>query len=126
MPATIDSDNTHEVTLRRWRVIEAEAQDGTRTCHVWGHDVTNNRGRASTSIVEFNLDSMTATTVSGSKYKLVGLPGNSRLGQHAWINWCSKHGVVSEVDITDECLNVNQVSTVEFARINSVASHQGE
>jgi hypothetical protein len=126
MPRINDSENTREITLRRWRVIEAEARDGTRTCHVWGHDVSHNLGRASTSIMEFDLDTMTATTISGSNYKLVGLPGNSRLGKHAWINWCNKHGVVAEVDITDEYLNVNQISTVEFVKINIAASHLDE
>jgi hypothetical protein len=72
----------------------------------------------------FDLDTMTATTRSGTKYRLVGLPGNSRLGKHAWTSWCSTHGVVSEVDITNEYLNIDQLSTVSLAKINYAAHRQ--
>lgn len=110
--------DSQEITLRRWRVIEVEAQDGIRSRHVWGHDVKNGLGRASSPIMEFNLDAMTAITRSGRSYRLVGLPGNSRLGKNAWSNWCSDNGVVSELDVTNEYLNIDQLSTVELAKIN--------
>jgi hypothetical protein len=111
--------DSQDVTLRRWRVSEIKAQDGTRSRHVWGHDVKNDLGRASSSIMKFNLETMTATTRSGRNYRLVGLPGNSRLGKSAWSNWCSSNGVVSELDVTNEYLNIDKISTVEFAKINS-------
>ena len=112
-------DESREITLRRWRVTEIEAPDGTRSRHVWGHDVKNDRGRASSPIIEFNLDAMIATSRSGSNYKLVGLPGNSRLGKGAWSRWRSDNEVVSEVDVTNEYLNVDQLSTAKLAKFNS-------
>lgn len=126
MPIVNTKVNAKEITLRRWRVIEAEAEDGTRTRHVWGHDVSNNVGRASSPITEFDLETMTATTRSGSKYKLFGLPGNSRLGKQAWNNRRNINIIISEQDITDEYLNVNQLSTARFAKINIAASHPDE
>ena len=109
---TIEStqDDKREVTLRRWRVMEVETKDGTRSRHVCGHDAKNASGCASSPIVEFDLEKMTATTRSGRCYRLLGLPGNSRLGKHAWNNWCNKSGVVAELDVTNEYLNVDQLS----------------
>ena len=102
--------------------MEVEAQDGSRSRHVWGHDVTNNKGRASSAIMKFDFDTMTATTRSGKNYCLVGLPGNSRLGRSAWNNWCGKNVIVSELDVTKEYLNIEQISTLGFAKINSSVS----
>jgi hypothetical protein len=118
MPSENVPNHPQEITLRRWRVMEVEVPDGSRSHHVWGHDVRNGLGRASSPIVEFNLDAMTAITRSGSNYKLVGLPGNSRLGRSAWRTWCRENGVVAELDVTNEYLNVDQLSTVELVKIN--------
>lgn len=118
MPIKNVSSDCQEITLRRWRVMEIEVSDGSRSRHVWGHDVKNGVGRASSPIVEFNLDAMTAITRSGSNYKLVGLPGNSRLGKSAWRTWCRENGVVAELDVTNEYLNVDQLPTIELAKIN--------
>jgi hypothetical protein len=122
MPIRNASSDSQEISLRRWRVIEIEAQDGARSRHVWGHDAANNKGRASSAIVEFDRDSMTATTRSGKSYRLIGLPGNSRLGKTAWNNWCNKNEVVVETDVTREYLNIEQVSTVGFEKINNSLS----
>jgi hypothetical protein len=110
-----------EITLRRWRVMEIEGRNGIRSRHVWGHDVKNGLGRASSPIVEFDWDAMTATTRSGRNYRLVGLPGNSRLGKHAWKNWCTNNGVVAESDVTHEYLDIDDMSTIELTRINTAA-----
>jgi hypothetical protein len=110
------------IALRRWRVMEVEMHDGSRSLHVWGHDVSNGLGRASSPIVDFNSDAMSVTTISGRNYQLIGLPGNSRLGKHAWIKWCSSNGVVAEQDVTSEYLNINQLSTAKFKKINYAVS----
>jgi hypothetical protein len=122
MPISNVPEDTQEVTLRRWRVIEVEARDGTRSRHVCGHDAKHASGCASSPIIEFDLDSMIATTRSGRTYRLLGLPGNSRLGKQAWNNWCRKSGVVSELDVTGEYLDIDQLSTVGFAKINSAVN----
>ncbi len=117
-----DQGESKEITLRRWRVMEIEGRNGNRSRHVWGHDVKNGLGRASSPIMQFDWDAMVATTRSGRNYRLVGLPGNSRLGRHAWLNWCNNNGVVSESDVTHEYIDINQLdelSTMELAKINS-------
>jgi hypothetical protein len=121
MPNKNVPDDSQEITLRRWRVMEVEVRDGTRSRHVWGHDVKNGLGRASSPIMEFDLDAMTAITRSGRNYRLLGVPGHSRLGKGAWSNWCSENAVVSAQDVTDQYFSVDQLSTVELTKINSSA-----
>ena len=91
--------------------MEVVSLDGTRSRHVWGHDVTNDTGRASSGIKEFDLEAMTAITRSGTVYKLEGAPGNSRSGEQAWKNWCSINGVVSAVDVTSEYFDADKLFT---------------
>lgn len=110
------------ISLRRWRVMEIASTDGVLSRHVYGHDITNNLGRASSPIQAFDLETMAATTRSGKIYYLVGLPGSAKLGRAAWRKWCRENAVVSEKDVTDEYLNVNQVSTVEFEKITNSAN----
>lgn len=112
--------------MRRWRVVEIEAQDGTRSRHVWGHDVTHDEGRASSTIVAFNRETMTATTRSGTIYSLVGLPGNSRQGKYVWGKWCDIYGVISELDVTDEYLDVSQLPAEVLAKINGLCAVTGQ
>jgi hypothetical protein len=95
-------------SLRRWRVMEVMLKNGTRSRHVWGHDVTNNAGRASTTINGFDSVTMTVVTHSGRIYKLIGLPGRARKGEYAWQHWCRINGVVSEVDVTDEYFDADK------------------
>lgn len=98
-----DAPKEHQnPALRRWRVIEVVSLNGTRSRHVYGHDVTNDTGRASSAIKEFDLEAMTATTRSGRNYQLVGAPGHARSGEHAWQHWCSINGVASAVDVTSQ------------------------
>ncbi len=96
-------------SLRRWRVIEVVSRSGTRTRHVYGHDVANNSGRASSPIKDFDRKTMIVTTRSGQTYKLVGVPGNARIGETAWQQWCKENAVVSEVDVTDEYFSIDQL-----------------
>ena len=91
--------------------MEVVSRNGTRSRHVYGHDVANGTGRASSAIKEFDRETMTATTRSGRSYQLVGAPGNARIGEYAWQNWCSKNEVVSEVDVTDEYFSIDKLFT---------------
>jgi hypothetical protein len=119
MPAKQIPSDSNEITLRRWRVIEVELPDGTSSRHVCGHDALNGLGRASSPIVQFSHEAMTVVTRSGNNYRLIGLPGNSRLGKDAWRRWCSENEFMSETDVTDQYLNINQLTTVELAKITS-------
>ncbi len=107
------------VTLRRWRIIEVEGRDGARSRHVFGHDVTHDQGRASSSIVRFEAETLTAITRSGTQYRLTGVPGHSRHGAQVWEQWCQAYGVVSERDVTDEYVNIADLSPEMFARLTA-------
>ncbi len=109
------------VDLRRWRVTEVVTNEGKRSRHLWGHDVINSSGRSSSAIVTFDSRTMTVTTRSGSTYRLLGLPGNSRIGRHAWHNWCKENNVVFKLDVTSEYLDVEQLSTAELTKFTGVA-----
>ena len=117
--------DSQAIKLRRWRVIEIKAVDGTRSRHVCGHDVTKGRGLASSPIIEFDQDAMVAVTRSGSNYRLIGLPGNSRLGRHAWKRWCNENKIVSEQDVTIDYLNVDQLSTMDITKITNSMIKEG-
>lgn len=95
--------------LRRWRVKEVVSRNGTRSRHVYGHDVANDEGRASSSIKEFDREAMTVTTQSGRNYMLVGVLGNARSGECAWQNWCSINKIVAEADVTNEYFRIDEL-----------------
>lgn len=113
-PVKDDPDSYTIHSLRRWRVMEILTQKGTPSRHVYGHDLTNDTACASTSIEEFNRETKTVTTHSGSIYKLLGAPGHSRGGTSVWKEWCNKHNVVSEIDVTDEYFSADKL----FSEIN--------
>ncbi len=94
-------------TLRRWRVMVVVSRNGNSTRHVYGHDVTSDSGVVSSAIGSYDLATMTATTRSGSQYRLVGVPGRSRMGEYVWEKWCRLNGIVSQVDVTEEYFNAN-------------------
>ncbi len=102
-------DSFKSPEIRRWRVMEVVSKTGARSRHIWGHDVANDAGRASSGIKEFNLEAMTATTHSGRVYKLIGAPGKARSGEKAWQGWCKVNGVVSAVDVTAEYFDADQL-----------------
>jgi len=111
MPIKDVPDHYKNPSLRRWRVKEVVLQNGTRSRHVYGHDVANDAGRSSTAIKKFDPKTMTATTQSGRTYKLAGAPGHTNSGEYTWQIWCDNHGVVSEVDVTHEYFDENQLFT---------------
>lgn len=111
------------VQLNQWRVVEIVTRNDMRSRHMWGHDIANNQGRASTAIIAFDRSSMTATTASGRHYVLVGPSGASPLGKAAWEKWCIDHGVVSETDVTGEYLLAHEQmedTTITFTKLGRV------
>ncbi len=106
------------ITLRRWKVVAVVAQGGKRSRHVWGHDLALDEGRVSDAIVDFDMKSMTVTTASGAKYRLGGLPGQSRKAQPVWDEWCRVNEVVAEVDVTNDYMDPEDVSTRQFMALN--------
>ena len=114
-------EESREVTLRRWCVMEVTTKQGTRSHHVHGHDVTNNFARTSSAIGEFDAHNMTVITRSGRLYKLVGLPGNYPAGKPAWATWCSSNSITTQTDVTDQYLSIDTCSTLGFDRLTRAA-----
>ncbi len=120
-----DGNDKHP-TLRRWCVKEVVAQNGTCTRHVYGHDVTNDAGRASSAIRAFNMETMTATTYSGTHYKLAGVPGHSQAGDYVWDSWCRINAVVSQKDVTDEYFNADALFNRQHDKPAEAAETDGK
>ncbi len=108
MPEKKTQNDSMEPSLRRWRIIEVTFKNGSLSRHLFGHDVANDECRASSSITAFNREAMTATTHSGTNYKLLGVPGQVRKCEAVWRNWCQIHGVVSERDVTSDYFTFEQ------------------
>ncbi len=108
MSAVLQASHDDEPpTLRRWRVMVVVSRSGAHSRHVYGHDVTSDTGVVSSAIGAYDLTTMTATTRSGRKYRLAGVPGRSRVGEYVWEKWCRINGIVSQVDVTEEYFNAN-------------------
>ncbi len=106
------------VTLRRWRVVEVLTRDGVRTRHLLGHDVTNDEDRVSSPVIGFKLEIMTATTSSGARYRLAGVPAQSRRLQGMWEEWCRAYGVIDQRDVTNDYMDPDDLSTRQFVALN--------
>lgn len=113
-----DSDGENVVTLRRWTVVAVVSRGGVRSRHVWGHDLATDAGRVSEAITGFDMASMTATTRSGARYRLGGLPGHSRRAQPVWEAWCKAHDVVGQLEVTNDYMDPDDVSTRQFMALN--------
>jgi hypothetical protein len=118
-------EGSREVTLRRWCVMEITTKQGARSHHVHGHDVTNNFARTSSAIGDFDAHNMTVSTRSGRLYKLLGLPGNYPAGKPAWDAWCNSNGITSQIDVTDQYLDIDKQSTLGFDRLTRAAMREG-
>jgi hypothetical protein len=125
MPNKLSPGGIPPVTLRRWQVIEVTTQGGSRSRHLLGHDVANDEGRISSAIVNFQLESMTATTASGGRYRLAGLPGHSRKAQPLWEQWCRDGGVVAQHNVTNDYMDPEDMSTRQFVALNHSAISGG-
>ena len=104
--------------LHRWRVMEAVSPKDIRTRHVCAENSVGSFGLSTSAIQEFDPVAMTVKTLSGKTYTLVGKPEKSRLGSGAWRQWCTSNGVVAELDVTSEYLNVDPAPTaISFKRL---------
>lgn len=111
-------DDGKTVTLRRWTVVAVVTRRATRSRHVWGHDVASDEGFVSGAIVRFDMATMTATAVDGIRYRLGGLPGHSRMAQPVWDEWCRRHEVVGQLEVTNDYMDPDDVSTRQFMALN--------
>lgn len=123
-----NSKDRHEgelVILRRWTVVAVVTRRGVRSRHVWGHEQATDEGRVSGAIKSFDMASMTATTVNGMRYRLGGLPGHSRKAQPVWEAWCRAHDVVGQLEVTNDYMDPEDVSTRQFMALNVSAFSGG-
>lgn len=88
------------VSLIQWSIRECELPDGTRTCHLIGYDTLGREGRASTAIIELNIEARTAKTESGRVYSLKGDPGQNSDADYVWLRWLSINQATNDRDVT--------------------------
>ena len=88
---------TPEIVLSRW--VVKELPNGDR--HFVGYNETEQEGRVSSRIVEFDKESMKGRTRSGRVYHLVGPPSIDSEGAFVWLFWRQNNRVSGEIDITE-------------------------
>lgn len=114
---TIPPNSTNK--LHRWCVMEAVLPGDIRTRHVCAENPVGSFGLSTSAIQEFDAVAMTVKTLSGKIYTLVGPPEKSRLGAGAWRQWCSNNGVIAELDVTSDYLNVDPApAVISFKRLD--------
>lgn len=118
MQTANNGNEAQVVTLRRWTVVTVVTRDGVRSRHAWGHEVETDAGRVSEAIKDFSMEAMTLTTATGTRYHLAGLPGHSRKGQPVWDEWCKAHNVVAQLEVTNDYMDAEDVSTRQFMALN--------
>lgn len=87
--------------IARWRISEVTV-DGRRERHVWGWNLQDREGRASTAITEVRSPEHMLVTGSGRRYRLIGPPGVDPDGAWVWNVWCARFGATDEIDVTAE------------------------
>lgn len=89
-------------TLDAWSVYEVSqaGPDGPWTAHVSGFSREGCKGRASTSIIRFDLEARRVLTTSGRVYELAGRPGVNGDAFAVWGSWKHRNGVRAERDVT--------------------------
>ena len=105
--------------LHRWRVMEAVSAGGIRTRHACGQNPAASYGISTSAIQEFDPAAMTVKTRSGKIYALVGFPDNSPLAEGAWHKWCNDKGIVTELDVTKEYVNVEPAPAISFKKVGN-------
>ena len=69
------ADKTEVVNLDRYNMIENKRSDGTIERHFVGNDMERYGARVSTAIQEYDEETKSGVTASGTKYCLHGDPG---------------------------------------------------
>jgi hypothetical protein len=97
-------EQTPAIDVGAWKVYEAEFEDGTKQRHIVGYNLTEQEGRVSSAIIDFDPETYTCTTCKGRKYRLVKNyhcdPNND--AAYVWDFWQRFNKVVNAVDVTRE------------------------
>ncbi|GAB3630225.1 hypothetical protein GCM10027419_50820 [Pandoraea terrae] len=97
-PSPIQAE--HVVELHHWRILETVLGE----LHFSGERADGD-GRASSAIVQLDLEARVGTTRSGRRYLLCGRPGVSPQADYVWDAWCRINNVESYRDVTHELLD---------------------
>lgn len=87
-----------ELTLLSWQVVQLP--NGDR--HFAGYCTQNREGRASSFVVEMDLQRMRGLTSSGRVYELRGRPGWNSDAEYIWKRWASINEVHEWEDVSKE------------------------
>jgi hypothetical protein len=104
--STKSIDEAPEVILEQWNIFEVKSPywEGY-TRHFVGYNISDNEGRVSSAIQNFDPTSMQGITRSGRVYKLVGDPGWHKDAEYVWCRWCNINHVEDQRNITKEFKN---------------------
>jgi len=98
---TVPVTEQPELTLEYWSV--RQLPDGGR--HFVGWCVENAEGRVSSSIMEFDAQTLRGRTASGRVYQLAGPPGRDPDAEYAWRRWTEINEELTWSDVTDGLAN---------------------
>lgn len=83
-----------------WRVFEVQLEEQeAHTFHIVGYAWRYREGRVTSAIQAFDMQRMTAVTMTGRVYELQGEPGYRKAAEFVWQEWLGGSGaqVVAEV-----------------------------
>lgn len=96
---TTPVDEVPQIQLRSWKVYEVSSDLWPeKTRHFVGWNITEGEGRVSSSIVEFDKDTMRGRTASGRVYELIGQSGYNSDAAYTWNRWCK----INSIDTIEE------------------------
>ena len=101
MPVWKEAPIVEVPVLRLVRSSFREVEPGT-TRHLVGYNVTERKGRVSSSIEAYDPAMHRPATDSGRVYELIGRPGYDADAEYVWQRWLGIMGDVTWRDVTDE------------------------
>lgn len=100
---TTSVDQVPNIKLASWRIYEVSSDScPDKTRHFVGYNLTEQEGRTSSAIVEFDPVTKRGRTQSGRIYELVGEAGHSGDGIYTFTRW-------SEINKISQCEEVTFV-----------------
>jgi hypothetical protein len=92
------------VSLIRWQVMKISGHDGRLSRRLIG--CFDSEGRVSSTIAQFDLVALQATTTSGRCYALIGPPGEDANAQWVWSRFAAVRG--KHWDVTRAVMRLRQ------------------
>ena len=98
---TLPVEDEPSVTITDWRIFEVIG-GGRTTRHFVGYNDSEQEGRVSSAIQNFDIATMKGTTNSGRVYQLSGRPYYNREAGYVWDYWKKLNEIENEKDVTDD------------------------